>query len=72
MAYGDLIHFSAEGKAAPQRWSKLEFGSTAGRDEAWLRDALHGNGDTLPVRAIPCVWPSDCCMHRITDGRRPY
>jgi hypothetical protein len=52
MAYGDLIQFSPNGIAAAQRWKKLELGTTAGKDEAWLRDALRDHADTIPVRAI--------------------
>lgn len=52
MAYGDLIHFPSEGRGPAARWAKLEFGSTAGKNEAWLRDALRDHADTLPVRAI--------------------
>jgi hypothetical protein len=39
-------------QVATQRWKRLELGTTAGKAEAWLRDALRDHVETIPVRAI--------------------
>ena len=72
MAYGDLIQFTSDGTAVAQLWTKLELGTTAGKDEAWLRDTLRDYADTVPVRAIdPAYGPliSVCTELPIRSGR---
>ena len=56
MAYGDLIQFNPGGTAVTQLWTKVELGTTAGKDEAWLRDTLRDHADTIPVRAIDAAY----------------
>lgn len=49
--YGDFLLLDGDdGKS--QRAERLALGDTAGRDEAWLRDALLQHPDLLPVRDI--------------------
>ena len=56
MAYGDLIQFNPGGTAVTQLWTKVELGTTAGKDEAWLRDTLRDHADAIPVRAIDAAY----------------
>ena len=49
--FGDFFLLESEDGTASQA-SRLAFGDTAGRDEAWLRDTLLDNPELLPVREI--------------------
>lgn len=67
--FGDFFMLESEGGEVSQA-SRLAFGDTAGRGEAWLRDTLLENPELLPVREIdPAFVPlAPLCRELRTDA----